>query len=111
MKNNPFVEYILYDIFEERDMITTRSMMGGYILYKEGKVFGLAEDDELYLKCTKGNEFWFLERGSKKFSYEKRGKNGTKKIQEMGFFLVPETVLEKKEELEEWVYNAGIITI
>lgn len=103
MKITPFVEYILYDVFNERDNVTARFMMGGHILYKDGKVIGLAEDDRFYLKGNKKNEKWFLEKGSEKFSYEKKGKDGKKKIQEMNFFLVPEGALEDREEFKEWM--------
>ena len=103
MKTTPFLEYVLYDVFSERDNVTARAMMGGYILYKDGKVIGLAEDDKLYLKGNKENEKWFLDHGSEKFAYEKKGKDGKKKIQEMNFFLVPEEVLEDREEFRKWV--------
>ena len=103
MKTNPFVEYILYDVFNERDNVTARFMMGGYIIYKDGKVIGLAEEDEFYLKGNKDTEKWFLDHGSEKFAYEKKGKNGKKKIQEMNFFLVPEEVLEDRERFKEWL--------
>lgn len=105
MKVTPFLEYVLYDIFDERDDIKVRAMMGGYILYKEGKVVALAENDELWLKGGDEVADWYMSRGSKKFSYLKpaRVTGGEAKVQEMNFFLVPEEVLENREEWKEWL--------
>ena len=98
MKVNPFLEYLIYDVFDESLNVTTRAMMGGNILYSNGKVFGIAEDDELWFKGSNELAEWYLSRGSKKFSYIKNGKK-----QEMNFYLVPESVIENKEELQNWL--------
>ncbi len=108
MKSNPFLEYILYDVFNERDNVTARFMMGGHILYKDGKVFALVEDEKLYLKVSKDNEKWFLENGSNKFTYEKKDKDGNRKSQTLNFFLVPEEIIEDRERLQEWLDEARI---
>lgn len=111
MKPNPFVDYILYDIFGDEEKVTARAMMGGHIIYRDGKVIALAEDGHLYLKGKKEAGDWFLSHGSKKFSYLKKDKNGKKKIQEMNFFLVPEDILENREEFKNWVDNAPLFSI
>ncbi len=98
MKTTPFLDYVLYDVFNEKDNVTLRAMMGGYILYKEGKVFALVEEDTLWLKGSDTVKEWYLSRGSKKFRYLKKGKS-----QEMNFFLVPNDVLESKEEFKIWL--------
>lgn len=103
MKSNPFVDYILYDVFGERENMSARAMMGGYIIYTREKVIALAEDDQLYLKGDKNSGEWFLSQGSKKFSYLKKDKSGKRKLQEMNFFLVPEDVLENREKFQNWV--------
>lgn len=101
MKTTPFLEYILYDVFDEWDTVTARAMMGGHILYMEGKVFAIVDTDTLWLKGSKDLENWYLSRGSKKFSYIKEGKE-----RGMNYFLVPEEILENKEHLQEWVDTA-----
>ena len=98
MKTNPFLEYLLGDVFDESLQVTVRSMMGGFVLYSAGKVFAIAENDELWLKGSKATSGWYLDRGSKKFSYTKQGK-----VQEMNFFSVPEEVLENRDEFREWL--------
>ena len=53
MKTNPFLEYILYDVLSDMGAVTFLPMMGGYVLYFEGKVFALVSGEEFYLKETK----------------------------------------------------------
>jgi DNA transformation protein and related proteins len=98
MKSNAFLEYLLGDIFDESLRVTARAMMGAHVLYSEGKVFAIAEDDELWFKGSDTLASWYLTRGSKKFSYTKEGKS-----QEMNFFLVPEEVIENRQALDEWL--------
>ena len=105
MKMTPFLEYILYDVFEEKDNVTARAMMGGYILYMNGKVFAIAEDDELWFKGSNDLNEWYMSRGSRKFSYMKEGK-----LQEMNYFLVPEEVIENREMFNEWLEVALSVT-
>lgn len=84
-------------------MVTARAMMGGHTLYKEGKVFAIAEDDVLWLKGSDELALWYTERGAKKFGYMKKDKHGKKIVQEMNYFSVPEEVLEDRDLFNEWV--------
>lgn len=98
MKSSPYLDYLLGDVFDESLHITARAMMGGYILYSEGKVFAIAEKDELWFKGSDELASWYLSRGSKKFSYLKE-----RKEQGMNYFLVPEDIVENKQALDEWL--------
>ncbi len=98
MKVNPFLEYIVYDIFGESEPITMRAMMGAHILYYEGKAFGIVENEELYFKGSKELAVWYLERGSKQFTYGKQGKDA-----HLYYFLVPHEVYENKNTRDEWL--------
>lgn len=53
MKLTPFVEYVMYDILDESLHITARAMMGAHVLYSDGRVFAIAEDDQLWFKGSK----------------------------------------------------------
>ena len=97
MKTTPFLEHICYDLFEERDNVTTRAMMGGFTLYKDGKVFAIVDDEKLYLKGDKDTEDWYMKNGAKKFWYMREGKK-----QHMNYFLVPNDVFEDREVFNEW---------
>lgn len=98
MKSSPFLEYLLGDVFDESLHVTARAMMGGYTLYSDGKVFAIAESDELWFKGSNDLAEWYLSRGSKKFSYRKEGKE-----QGMNYFRVPEDVIENRQILDEWL--------
>ena len=98
MKTTPFLEHICYDMFEERDNITFRPMMGGFTLYKDGKVFAIINDEKFYFKGDKDTEEWYLKNGAKKFWYIRKGKK-----QYMNYFLVPEDILEDRNFFQEWV--------
>jgi DNA transformation protein len=101
MKTTPYLEHILYDVFDERDNVTARAMMGGYVLYMEGKVFAIVDKDELWFKGSNELASWYISRGARKFSYMKEGKE-----QGMNYFSVPEVVLEDREIFDEWVEQA-----
>lgn len=104
MKTTPFLEYLLGDIFDESLMVTARPMMGAHVLYTEGKVFAIAEDDQLWFKGSNDLAEWYLSRGSKKFSYTKPAIAGAEaKEWGMNYFFVPEEVMENKEALNEWL--------
>ena len=101
MKSTPFLDYLVGDVFDESLNVTSRSMMGGHVLYSNGKVFAIAENDELWFKGSNELANWYLSRGSRKFSYMKDGKE-----QGMNYFLVPEEVIENREEFQEWLDTA-----
>ena len=98
MKGNPFLDYVLYDVFGEGEPISQRAMMGAHILYYEGKAFALVENDELYFKGSKELKDWFIEKGSKQFTYTKEGKDA-----HLYYFYVPPEVYEDKRTLNEWL--------
>ena len=90
--------YIVYDVLDESLNVTSRAMMGGYTLYSNGKVFAIVEGEQLWFKGSNELKEWYLSRGSKKFSYRKEGE-----LQEMNYYLVPEEVIEDKDQLNEWL--------
>ncbi|MCF7843269.1 TfoX/Sxy family protein [Candidatus Gracilibacteria bacterium] len=98
MKTNPFLEYIIYDVFGEVLPITFRAMMGAYILYYEGKAFAIVEKDELYFKGSEELSNWYMSRGSKQFMYLRKEEETY-----LDYFSVPPEVYEDKIMLEEWL--------
>jgi len=98
MKTAPFLDYIMYDIFNESEPITVRAMMGAHILYYEGKAFAIVEKEELYFKGSKELMSWYSERGGKQFTYTKEGKDA-----HLYYFLVPTEIYENSESRNEWL--------
>ncbi len=105
MKMSPFLEYIVYDVFGETIPVTFRSMMGAHILYYEGRAFAIVENDELYFKGSEEILGWYAERGSKQFSYIRKGEEA-----HLYYFSVPDEVYENKELLSEWLNVALSVT-
>lgn len=97
-KTTPFLEYVLYDLFGEGEPVTWRAMMGAYMLYYNGKPFAIVEREELYFKGSKETKDWYLEKGSKQFTYKKKGKDAY-----LAYFFVPEEVCEDRERFSLWV--------
>lgn len=101
-RNSEFHDYVVLDILGDIPSITSTAMFGGYGLYKEGKIFALIIDDELYFKAGEKTKNYFKAKGSRPFTYKKKdGKTYT-----MNYWLVSEDVMENREKLGEWVDKA-----
>ena len=57
--SNDYLEYIL-ELLREVDGITYRKMMGEYLLYKDGTLFGGVFDNNFLIKKTKSLEKYGL---------------------------------------------------
>ncbi len=101
MKSSPFLDYVLCDLFGDATEITYRPMMGGFVLYYDGKPFALVDDELLYFKGSKETKAWYEERGGEQFSYTKQGKDVR-----LYYFSVPEEVMENNDAFDEWTFTA-----
>lgn len=107
MKMTPFLMYVLYDVLPESLHAEAKAMMGGYVLYSDGKTFAIIDEDTLWLKGSEDLKDWYESRGGKQFSYMKLAPGGgERKVQKMHFYSVPEEVLEDREVLGEWLDTA-----
>ncbi|MBI3252940.1 MAG: TfoX/Sxy family protein [Candidatus Omnitrophica bacterium] len=97
---NGFVEYVLRDALGQVRGVTARAMFGGHGLYRDGVIFGLIADDELYFKVDAKNLPEYRKRGSRPFTYG--GRNG-KRITMSSYWEVPAEILEDRRALEKWV--------
>lgn len=105
MLGSDFNDYVVKDLLADVEGIFSRAMFGGYGLYKDGIIFGIIADDELYLKVDKSNKDRFESFGSHPFEYD--GKKH-KKIA-MSYWVVPEEVLENRSLVEELVFQSAEI--
>jgi DNA transformation protein len=106
-KMSAFLEYVVYDLFGDGEPVTWRAMMGGYILYYEGKPFAIVDGETLWFKGNKDTKEWYIEKGSKQFEYNKKDKKtGESKSFKMNYFSVPEEVQENREMFKEWTGTA-----
>jgi len=100
-----YLEYVL-DQLASFAKVTPRRMFGGVGLYADGLFFALI-DDSLYFKVDDSNRPDFLARGCRAFTYEK-----TKgRVVSMGYYQVPEDVLDDPDELKVWARKALAVAI
>lgn len=97
-RNKEFHDYIVFDVLKEISGISSRPMFSGWGIYKDGKIFALIIDGELFFKVNKNNQPEFKRRGSHPFSYSRNGK-----IVELSYWVLPDEILEDKKILAEWI--------
>ena len=102
MDKNSFVNYITEDVLAGLSGVKARAMFGGYGVYRDGQIFGIIVDDELYFKTGTNNRADYEAAGSKPFSYRSRDR----KTVVISYWQVPDTVLEDRETIEEWARRA-----
>ena len=71
-----FHDYVLFDVFQDNKAITSKKMMGEYILYASGVIFGGLHDnrllirrDELSDRFFSGSSLVYPYQGSKTLMY------------------------------------------
>ncbi len=55
-----FIEFVV-DQIEKAGTITTKSMMGEYVVYSNGKLFALICDNKLFIKPTSGGREFIVD--------------------------------------------------
>lgn len=106
-KSAEFHDYVIHDVLGGIPGITSKAMFGGYGIYKDGKIFAIIVDGELYFKVDDNTVLDFKKLGSSQFTYEK--KDGKKYA--MNYWLLPEEIMEDNEKLELWVGSACRIKV
>lgn len=96
--NKSLHDYLMFDVFEGIDGITSKSMFGGFGFYRNGKIFGIIADGKLYFKVGSNNKKDYEERGSKPFVYQARGRDMT-----ISYWELPADIMEDREQLVEWI--------
>jgi DNA transformation protein len=91
-----FIDYV-QDLLKEFGIINIRPMFGGFGVYKNGIIFALIDDNELYFKADEAAAKLFQRYGSTQFTYENNGKQ----IGMCYWKVVPE-VLDDQEMAKKW---------
>ncbi|MEO0329256.1 MAG: TfoX/Sxy family protein [Pseudomonadota bacterium] len=95
-------ETYLGELLEPVGSVTMRRMFGGLAIFRHGLMFGLVvEDDRVCLKADDGNRQAFLDENLEEWAYEGKGKP-----MKMGYWHIPERLLEDTEEMAEWALHA-----
>lgn len=98
-KVNEYHEYLVSDVFKDIFGISSKKMFGGFGYYKDGIIFAILADEQLYFKTGEGNIKDFEKLGSKPFTYPMR--NGKKTT--LSYWNLPADILEDPEELPKWI--------
>ena len=101
-KSNEFRDYAL-DLLGGISGITSKAMFGGHGIYRNGKIFAIIADDELYFKAGEESKEFFEAEESHPFTYKRMGKT-----YRMNYWLVPEKIMEDREKFAEWVDIASV---
>ena len=97
---NEFVDYVV-ELMADWAQVTARKMFGGYGLYREGSMFALIADDQLFFKADAGNESQFERAGSHPFVYTSQARTV-----QMSYWSAPEASLESAAEMNDWCRSA-----
>lgn len=98
MNGKEFVEYVVHDLLAGISGVTARAMFGGHGLYRNGVIFGIIVEGEVYFKVDDVLQKKYEELGSKPFTYDRDGK-----ICAMRYWVVPSQVSVDRELLDQWV--------
>ncbi|MGI8896729.1 MAG: TfoX/Sxy family protein, partial [Casimicrobiaceae bacterium] len=89
------------ELFAAFGPIAVRRMFGGAGIYADGKMFGLLDDDVIYLKADEASAPAFQREGSTPFVYVKDGRPMT-----MSYWRLPERLYDDPDELAQWARAA-----
>lgn len=92
-RDNSFHEYVVHDLLGNVPGISSRAMFGGFGIYKNGVIFAIIVESELYFKVNDQNRAEFEKIGSHPFVY----KRGDGKEVSMSYWLVSEEIMENRE--------------
>lgn len=98
-KDQSFHDYVIHDVLKNIPDITSQAMFGGWGIYKDGIIFALIADGELYFKVDDSNRCDFERLGSHPFVYSQ----GKHKQTTMSYWLLPEEIMANETELPQWI--------
>jgi len=101
-KNDSFQEFVMSDVLGGIPGVTSRAMFGGWGIYKNGTIFAIIADGELYFKVDETTRGEYETQGSHPFVYSMK----EKKEVTMSYWTLPEAIMENPEEVSEWVDKA-----
>ena len=87
----------LKDLFSPFGDISIRKMFGGAGIYCDGRIFAIADDDDVWLKVDDVSREEFEAAGLKPFEVEMQGKKGT-----MSYYKPPDDIYDDEDALRHW---------
>jgi DNA transformation protein and related proteins len=90
------------DLFAPFGKIAVRRMFGGEGLFRDGLMFGLVDDERIFLKTSEETRARFVEEGSGPFTYQMKKGEGIL----ASYYELPDRLYDDPEELAEWARAA-----
>ena len=90
------------DLFSGMGPVEARRMFGGAGLYADGVMFGLIDDDVIYLKVDEALKADLAGAGSRPWIYSQRKGPKAGIPQETSYWSLPESALDDPEEACAW---------
>ncbi len=98
MANSPdFVAHAL-ELLSGVGPVDARAMFGGPAVYAQGVMFGLLDDDELFLKTDEVSRPRFVEAGCRRWVYVARGQ----RMENTSWFRPPDDAHEDPDAMLAW---------
>lgn len=101
-KHNPYIAYLL-ELLSPLGTASARRMFGGWGIYVDGAMVGLAADDMFYLKTDEQTYSVFEAAGSAPFVFESKAKAKTIST---SYWSAPEQAMDAPEAMRPWAQLA-----
>lgn len=87
----------LKDLFQPFGPVSVRRMFGGAGIYRDGLMFALSAEGEVYLKADRECVELFERAGSRPFTFEAKGRRT-----QTSYWLMPEEAVDDPDRLRYW---------
>ena len=95
-----FVDYLL-EMLVPLGGVSARRMFGGVGIFYHDLMFGIVDEDILYLKVDDSTKDQFIRLGLEPFTYTRQGKPCA-----LAYYQAPAEALDEAEELCRWARTA-----
>lgn len=102
-----FHDFVINDLLASVSGISSRTMFGGYGIYKHGVIFAIIAGGRLYFKVDDTNRSDFEEYDSQPFVYSQ----GKHRSTTMSYWELPADIMESSDLLNEWIEKSYQVSL
>jgi DNA transformation protein and related proteins len=95
------------DLFAPFGKIVVRRMFGIEGLFRDGEIFGLVDDERIFLKTSEETRKAFVAEGLKPFTYQMKKGEGIL----TSYYALPDRLYDDPEELAQWARDAFAVAL
>ena len=104
-RQSAFAEFVLEQMADISG-VSKRAMFGGFGIYRDGLMFALIADEDLYFKANDWLADEFVARALPPFVFESKGK-----AMALKYYRAPESVFEDAEQMKLWADKAYLCAL